>query len=274
VTGVVHEAPSYSGFQNSGLGGVSKFPVSIIARPNNLSNPNNVPIRIRYGNGSFVESRYAQTNGQSTRTFVQSGDAPFAIGPIVTGRLYPDIDSDIANGVRNETYRVLNSDEFPDNVSRAVGAIAIGGGTNAGFYGSFQNRPFIPPPPVDPVVVVPPLPVDPVVVVPPLPVDPVVVVPPPPSPSLLADNTTADQTDKTDATNRPQTDQELKAQTNDSTSLTAFNSTGAILNFSLVGAPDTCHATGMKINSNGTIELTGSCVRRENEQPKKPLDSP
>jgi len=285
VTGVVNDAPSYTTFYGGLVGRVEKLPVSIIARPTNLGNPNNVPIRIRYGNGSFVESRYAQTNGQSTRTFVQNGDAPFAIGPIVTGRLFPDIDSDIANGARNETYRVLNSDEFPDNVSGAVGAIAIGAGSDSGFYGSFQNRPFIPPPPVDPVVVVPPLPVDPVVVVPPLPVDPVVVVPPPPvdpvvvvppppSPSLLADNTTTDQTDTTDATNRLPTDQELKAQTNDSTSLSTFNSTGGILNVSLVGAPDTCHATGMKINSNGTIELTGACVRRENEQSKKPSDSP
>jgi hypothetical protein len=283
VTGVVEDAPSYSRFLFSGIAlGVENYPVSIIARPTDISNPNDVPIRIQYGNGSLVESR---SDAQSTRTFVQSGDTPFATGPIITGKRFPDINSDFVNLTRNETYRVLNSDEFPANVSGAVGAIMIGGGSNAGFYASFQNRPFIPPPPVDPVVVVPPLPVDPVVVVPPLPVDPVVVVPPlpvdpvvvvppPPPPSLLADNTTADQTDKTDGTNRPPTDQELKAQTNDSTSLSTFNSTGAILNVSLVGAPDTCHATGMRINSNGTIELTGACVRRENEQPKKPSDSP
>jgi filamentous hemagglutinin family protein len=266
--------PYSANYQINGQGGIENLPVSILARPNNISNAENVPIRIEYGNGSFVESIPTQTsNGSFSRSFVQTGNAPFAIGPIV-GRLYPDRDSDFVNGVRNETYRVLNSSEFPTNVSGAVGAIAIGGGINIGFYGSFQNRPFIPPPPVDPIAVVPtPIPTPAPVPIPaPAPVPIPAPAPVPISTPSQPDN--PPQTDKPLQAAKPPTDQELKAQTNDSTSLSTFSSTGAILNVSLVGAPDICHATGMRINSNGTIELTGACVRSENEQPKKPSDSP
>jgi filamentous hemagglutinin family protein len=274
VTGVVKDAPSYSTFLRSPIAsGVENYPVSIIARPGYFSG-NDVPIRIQYGNGSLVESR---PDAQSPPTFVQSGDTPFAIGPIITGRRFPNIDSDIIDSVyevRNETYRVLNSDEFPANVSGAVGAIMIGGGSNAGFYASLQNRPFIPPSPVDPVIPVTP-PVDPVVPVI-SPVDPVLSVNPPSNLSPIASNPT-NSTDSNNSNNsptrpdKPPTDQELKAQTNNSNTLSASANVGGVLNVSLLGATETCHSTGMRINQDGIIELTGSCIRRENQQPKKTL---
>jgi ELWxxDGT repeat protein len=261
----------------------ANLPVSIISRP---SSPTSAQIRIRYGGATPADDPVS-----NDRIIIRGGDQQFVTGPITTNLGDPFVPEQSGGDFssfdpnfpfqlrRNQIYRILNiPDEFPNNVSGSVGAILIGAGSDSGLYASVQNRPFIPPSPIDPVVVVPPPPVVPVVVVPPPPVDPVVVVPQPPQPPPPlpppADNTTADQTDKTDGTNRRPTDQELKAQTNDSTSLSTFNSTGAILNVSLVGAPDTCHATGMRINSNGTIELTGACVRSENEQPKKPSDSP
>lgn len=276
VTGFLTDGPNYSTFHFSssdGFGFIRNLPVSIILRPSNLSDPNNVPVQIQYGNGSTVISQFAQTgNGPSNRTFVQTGNAPFAVGPIVTGRLFPDIDSDIANDTINQAYRPLNADEFPTNVSGTVGAIVFGAGSDTGFYGSLQNRPFIPPSPVDPVLPVTP-PVDPVLPI--TPVNPVLAVNPPSNPSPIASNpnNSSDSSNSNDSPARPDkppTDQDLKAQANNSNTLNASANAGAILKVNLIGTTETCHATGMKINQNGTIELTGSCVRRENEQPQKP----
>lgn len=264
VTGVVDEAPNYTNFSGGLVGFVQNLPVSIILRPTNLSNPNNVPLQIQYGNGSTVTSQYALTNnGQSTRTFVQSGNSPFAVGPIVTGRLFPDIDSDVANGTINQTYRPLNADEFPANVSGTVGAIAFGAGSDSGFYGSFQNRPFIPPLPVDPVIPVNPT-VDPATPIS-QPNNPVIPVNSPTNPDLIANNP-----DKSPATTvKPPTDPDLKAQINASNDLRASANSGAILDVNVFKMPDNCHANGIKINEDGTVELTGSCVR----QPDKPLEN-
>jgi hypothetical protein len=62
----------------------------------------------------------------------------------------------------------------------------------------------------------------------------------------------------------------LKVQTNNSNTLSASANVGGVLNVSLLGATETCHSTGMRINQDGIIELTGSCIRRENQQLKKP----
>jgi len=242
-----------------------------------------------------------------TRILIQGGNAGFYGGPRVD-RVIPGNDDFITtnrNGqyvvvpanspltsslVRNESYQALvfPSNAFPADASGMVGAIVVASGNDSGFYGSTQNIAF------SPVIVVPtpapvPIPTPAPVPIPtpapaPIPTPAPVPIPTPapapipaPAPAPIPTPSQPDnppQTDKPLQAAKPPTDQELKAQTNDSTSLSTFSSTGAILNVSLVGAPDTCHATGMKINSNGTIELTGACVRRENEQPKKPSDSP
>jgi hypothetical protein len=44
---------------------------------------------------------------------------------------------------------------------------------------------------------------------------------------------------------------------------------GVILDMSRVSTPTTCHATELRINREGTLELIGSCLSRENEEPKK-----
>jgi filamentous hemagglutinin family protein len=274
VTGVVDEGPAYTTFDSGIVAPVRNLPVSIILRPTNLKDPDNVPLQIQYGNGSTVISNYTQTSsGQSTRTFIQTGDAPFAVGPIVTGRLFPDIDSDIANGTINQTYRPLNADEFPTNVSGAVGAIAFGAGSDSGFYGSLQNRPFIPPSTVDPVIPVTPS-IDPVIPVTP-PVNPAIVVDPSTNPTLIANNPNNSTDNNSPARlDKLPTDQDLKAQTNDSTPLRTSTNTGQILKISPLIVPDNCHTTGMNINQDGTIELIGSCIKKEDEQLPKDLISP
>jgi len=199
----------------------------------------------------------------------------------------------------------INKAVFPPNTSTAnssgtAGAILVGYGENTSFYGSTQNRTFgpvavvpvpIPTPAPVPIPTPAPAPIPtpapaPIPTPAPVPIPTPAPVPiptpapapiPAPAPVPIPTPSQPDNpppTDKPLQAAKPPTEQELKAQTNDSTSLSTFNSTGGILNVSLVGAPDTCHATGMRINSNGTIELTGACVPRENEQPKKPSDSP
>ncbi|MGC1393650.1 MAG: hypothetical protein WA828_05145, partial [Coleofasciculaceae cyanobacterium] len=259
VTGVIAEAPNYTNFSGGLVGFVQNLPVSIILRPTNLSNPNNVPLQIQYGNGSAVTSQYAQ----STRTFVQSGTSPFAIGPIVTGRLFPNIDSDIANGTINQTYRTLNADEFPINVSGAIGAIAIGAGSDSGFYGSFQNRPFIPAAPINPQVDAPDTPVS-------QPINPVLPVNSPSSPDLIANNPNSSLTN----TDQLPTNPDLQAQTNDSNSLNRATNQGIILNIDLFQISDKCQATGMNVNEDGTIEMTSSCVPKDEEQPENEMLNP
>ena len=277
------------------------LPASIIARPTYLSlippGSLNAPVIIRYGDASRtildktipVFSGINQTPPSSppneTRIVIQGGNAGFYGGPTVD-RVIPGNDDFITKNsigqyvvvppnspltsslVRNERYQTLvfPSNNFPADASGLVGAIIVASGNDSGFYGSTQNLAF------GPVVVVPtPIPTPAPVPIPtPAPI-PAPAPAPIPTPSQPAN---PPPTDKPLQAAKPPTDQELKAQTNDSTSLSTFNSTGAILNVRLVGAPDSCHATGMRINSNGTIELTGSCVRRENEQPKKPSDSP
>ncbi|MGB5962216.1 MAG: filamentous hemagglutinin N-terminal domain-containing protein [Coleofasciculaceae cyanobacterium] len=261
VTGVVNEAPDYSTFGNSRR--VINLPVSIILRPTDLSNRNNVPLRIQYGNGSTFIAQYPQiTDGQSTPAFVQTGTSPFAVGPVVTGRLFPDIDSDIVGDTINQTYRLLNADEFPTNVSGTVGAIAYRG-TDAGFYGSFQNRPFIPAAPINPQVDAPDTPVS-------QPINPVLPVNSPSSPDLIANNPNSSLANTDQLPKNP----DLQAQTNDSNSLNRATNPGRILNVDLFQISDKCQATGMKINEDGTIELTGSCLPKDDEQPKNEMLNP
>jgi hypothetical protein len=241
-----------------------------------------------------------------SRILVQGGNAAFYAGPkqVPTSSSNPANYTVQFNGqlIVSERYESLTfpSTDFPSNASGTVGAIVVAAGQDNGFYGSTQNLAF------GPVAVVPtPIPTPAPVPIPtpapapiptpapvPIPTPAPVPIPTPapapiptpapapipaPVPAPIPAPSQPDNpppTDKPLQAAKPPTDQELKAQTNDSTSLSTFNSTGGILNVSLVGAPDTCHATGMKINSNGTIELTGACVPRENEQPKKPSDSP
>lgn len=275
VTGVVNDAPDYSTFGNSRR--VRNLPVSIILRPFDFGNRNDVPLRIQYGNGSTFIAQYPQTtDGQSTPAFVQTGTSPFAVGPVVTGRLFPDIDSDIVGDTINQTYRPLNADEFPTNVSGSVGAIAFRG-SDAGFYGSLQNRPFIPSLAIDPVIPVNP-PVDPGTPIS-QPINPVLPVNSPSNPDLIANNPNSSSVNNPNSssakTDQLPSDPDLKAQTNASNSLNIATNYEQILKINLFQMPDQCHANGMKINEDGTIELTGSCLPKDKEQLQdKMLNSP
>ena len=179
----------------------------------------------------------------------------------MTGRIFPNIDSDIANGTINQTYRTLNADEFPTNVSGTVGAIAIGAGTDSGFYGSFQNRPFIPDIPGDVGGGTLPDPTGggntpvitgggntPVVT----------------DNGNVANNPQPD--DNSDRLNRPFTDPDLKAQNNNSNTLRIANNSGTILKVDLFHMPANCHVNGMKKNQDGTPEFTHACDSKPNEQ--------
>ncbi|MEW6491074.1 MAG: hypothetical protein AB1589_00785, partial [Cyanobacteriota bacterium] len=95
-------------------------------------------------------------------------------------------------------------------------------------------------------------------------------------PSTTSSSDTASNTglggDSNDASNRPSTDLELNALTDDSTFLSLSGYGGVILDMSLVSTPTTCHATELRINHEGKLELIGSCLPRENEEPKKLSD--
>jgi hypothetical protein len=145
----------------------------------------------------------------------------------------------------------------------------IGAGSNSGLYAFVQNRPFIPPLAVDPVTPVNP-PVDPGMPIS-QPSNPDLPVNLPSNPDLIANNP-SNSPAKTD---QLPTDPDLKAQTNDSNSLNTATNYGAILNVDLFKLPNKCHANGMKVNEDGTVELTGSCIPKHDEPlPDKMLNSP
>lgn len=249
----------------------ANIPVSIIARP---SSPTNARIMIRYNGATSADDPVS-----SDRIIIRGGDQQFVAGPVITNlgdAFVPQNSTDDFSSFdpnspfqlrKNQSYRILNiPDEFPNNVSGSVGTILIGAGSNSGLYASVQNRPFIPtlPTPGD------------------------VgggttpggtgggTIPGGTTPGNIPGNTTPIDVigsnnqpdgDNRDRINRPSTDFQQTAQTTDSTSFSTSN--GTILNVSFLSPPETCHATGMKINQDGTIELTGSCLPRTNEQPKK-----
>jgi hypothetical protein len=128
----------------------NNFPVSIITRPNNISDPNNARIVIRHGGESLPGSRIRVEGGGQNIQFVT--------GPKVTptGNGF-DLESGNLSGFnpalasqpftlrRAETYQTLTvPGELPEGASGTVGGIVVGAGNNSNLYGVVRDRPFIP----------------------------------------------------------------------------------------------------------------------------------
>jgi filamentous hemagglutinin family protein len=288
-----------------------QLPTSILAKPNSPDfRPNgslNAPITIRYGDASRtlidqtvnVSSVGNPAVNSTSRILVQGGNAGFYGGAKVD-RLIPGNDDfvtanpNVANSYitvtpntantktnyvygdtlyRNQRYQTLTfgSNEFPVDASGTVGAIAIGAGVDAGFYGSTQNLVFNPiPVPVAPTN--PTTPTNPDVTNPTTPTNPVVTDATNSTNSVIATNSSTSDTSNntTNQTDNSPTDWETKTQTSPSnTSSSVLGYTGKILDVSPESLATPCHATELRVNSQGKLELIGSCVRIRDEDPKK-----
>ncbi len=228
-------------------------------------------------NDKFVTRTF--NSNTSTSAFVPVSSDTFTLNRT------PD-DSRSSLLIRNERYSAtFPSSTFPANSSGTAGAIIVGFGTNTGFYGSTQNLAFDPlpvaPNPTDPINPNPPI-------NPPDPTNPVVIDPrtdittPVNNTVASADTTTStDSTPTNSSTNdtsnntTTQTDTsstELEKKTRSDTSTTSssvFGYTDKILNMSLEEGAISCHATQLRVRKNGKVELIGSCLPREHEEPKK-----
>jgi filamentous hemagglutinin family protein len=259
------------------------LPTSLLARPTNRpAGSLNAPITIRYGDASTtIRDETFAVRDTYSRILIQGGGAAFYPGP-VTRRIIPGAGPFIANNDKgdfvavtrdncnpcsqlyyNERYqaRVFGSYTFPADASGTVGAIAVGAGRDAGFYGSTQSRPFIP--------VVPSPPPNPDPIVQPPSVNPTPIVQPPsPSPNPIATNPTnpGDSNNLTNRPNRVPTEQEQTAQTNNSSDFPVSDYTGKVLNVSL-SESESCNATQV-VASRESTELKGSCLPRENRENK------
>ncbi len=285
------------------------LPTSIIARPNvpvfRPDNSLNAPVFIRYGDASRTLINQTVNVSQSSnpsavstsRILVQGGNAGFYGGPktsqIVPGNdpfVIPDTDDfnsyiavtpDTPDNptnynygdalYRNQTYQALTFDsaEFPKDASGTVGAIAIGAGQDSGFYGGTQNVVFDPILPVEP----PEPGANPGVYVA---VKNQIFTPTTINPGDSVDGTQPnDSTNDTNSGNIASSNDlsDISSTTNSSNTANSNNSLdesrGVILDMSRVSTPTTCHATELRINSEGTLELIGSCLSRKNEEPEK-----
>ncbi|WP_081594719.1 two-partner secretion domain-containing protein [Allocoleopsis franciscana] len=268
----------------------------------------NAPVIIRYGDASRtlvnetmpVFSGIYQTPPSSppneTRILIQGGNAGFYGGPRVD-RVIPGNDNYIttnSNGqyvvvqpnspfpsslVRNERYQALGfpSNAFPADASGLVGAIVVASGLDSGFYGSTQNLAFDPVPvtqnPTTPMAPTKPVNVTKPVTDPITPTNPVIVTDPaPPTNPVIATNSSTPDTSNTTTTqtDTPPTELDKKTQSDTSTtssSVVAY--TANILDVSLEEGATSCHASELRVRSDGKIELLGSCQIREDEKPKK-----
>ncbi|MBD2125261.1 filamentous hemagglutinin N-terminal domain-containing protein [Microcoleus sp. FACHB-1] len=180
--------------------------------------------------------------------------------------------------IRNERYSaIFPSTSFPVDSSGTAGAIILGFGTNTGFYGSIQNLAFDPVP-VTPNPTAPTTSTNPVIVTNPVtdpitPTNPVMVTDPaPPTNPVIATNSSTSDTSNTTTTqtDTPPTELDKKTQSDTSTtSSSVIGYTGNILDVSLESVATSCHATELRVRSDGKIELVGSCQIKEDEEPKK-----
>ncbi|HEY9832919.1 MAG TPA: filamentous hemagglutinin N-terminal domain-containing protein [Stenomitos sp.] len=287
------------------------LPTSILAKPNSPDfRPNgslNAPITIRYGDASRtlinqtvnVSSVGNPAINSTSRILVQGGSAGFYGGAKVD-RLIPGNDDFVtanpnaANSYitvtpntpnnpsnyiygntlyRNQRYQALTfaSNEFPVDASGTVGAIAIGAGVDAGFYGSTQNLVFNPiSVPVDPTT--PTTPTNPVVNNPTTPTNPVVPDATNSTNSVIATNSSTSDTSNntTTQTDNSPKDFETKTQSytsNNSSSFLGYRS--KILDVSSESVATPCHATELRVNREGKLELQGSCLQIRHEEPQK-----
>ena len=273
---------------------VDPFPISITARP--ARNGGHVPIKIRYGDASntIINETFPVGNGTGS-ILIQGGNASFYGGPKISGSLIsnnepfvirdgtsyvPVTSANYSYGlVKNELYEplVFPSQTFPADASGTVGAIVVAFGTNGGLYGSTQNLAFSPvpvtptptasTPPTNPVIVTDPL------TVPITPTNSVIVTDQttPTNPVIATNSSTSDTSNTTTTqTDTPPTELEKKTQSDTSTtSSSVIGYTGNILDVSLESVANSCHATELRVRSDGKIKLLGSCQVRENEEPKK-----
>jgi filamentous hemagglutinin family protein len=198
---------------------------------------------------------------------------------------------------RNQSYRALTfaSNEFPIDASGTVGAIVVGAGQDSGFYGGTQNIVFAPRP-------IPSNPTNPAnptnsttSVVAKTPTNPTnsttsVVANTPTNPTnstyptnptnstapIIAANSSTDSTTSNNSTtrsDRPPTDIEKKAQTDNSWASGLSDYTDTVLDLKTVSESANCHATKLRVRSDGKLELTGSCVQKKDEEPQKLSES-
>jgi filamentous hemagglutinin family protein len=269
------------------------LPISIIGRP--AGGSNNAPITIRYGDASrtLIDQTFPIGSGTS-RILVQGGNAGFYSGPKISGRVVPGNDAFVLRDgtsyvlitpdnyksdiVKNEIYDplVFPSQAFPADGSGTVGAIVVGAGSNGSFYGGTQNLAFDP---ISPPVEIPKLPT-----IPEPPANPTVYGSVKnqiflPTTSNTGDSVSGtqpgDSTSDTNSGNIASSNDlsDISSTTNSSNTANSKNGLdgngGVILDMSRVSTPTTCHATELRINREGTLELIGSCLPRENEEPKK-----
>ncbi len=277
------------------------LPISIIGRP--AGGSNNAPITIRYGDASRTLIDQTVPIGSGTgRILVQGGNAGFYSGPRISGRVVPGNDAFVVSGgtsyvpitpdnyksdiVKNEIYDplVFPSQAFPADGSGTVGAIVVGAGSNGSFYGGTQNISFDPVPvtpnptnptapnnptiPTNPVIVTDPV-IDPIT-----PTNPVIVTDQttPTNPVIATNSSTSDTSNSTTTqTDNPPTELETKMQSDTSTTSSSVVSyTDNILDVSLESFASPCHGTELRANSEGKLEIIGSCLpRRENKEDKK-----
>ncbi|MEP0832358.1 filamentous hemagglutinin N-terminal domain-containing protein [Microcoleus sp. AS-A8] len=277
------------------------LPISIIGRP--AGGSNNAPITIRYGDASrtLIDQTFPIGSGTS-RILVQGGNAGFYSGPKISGRVVPGNDEFVLRDgtsyvpitpnnynrdiVKNEIYEplVFSSQAFPADGSGTVGAIVVGAGSNGSFYGGTQNIAFDPVPvtpnPTNPTVPNnPTTPTNPVIVTDPV-IDPITPINPviatdqttPNNPVIATNSSTSDTSNSTTTqTDNPPTELETKMQSDTSTTSSSVVSyTDNILDVSLESFASPCHGTELRANSEGKLEIIGSCLpRREKKEDKK-----
>ncbi|MEW6498260.1 MAG: filamentous hemagglutinin N-terminal domain-containing protein [Cyanobacteriota bacterium] len=279
------------------------LPISIIARP--AGGFNTAPITIRYGEASrtLIDQTLPIGSGTS-RILVQGGNAGFYSGSKISGRVVPGNDEFVLNDgtsyvpitpdnytndiVKNEIYEplVFPSQAFPADGSGTVGAIVIGAGSNGSFYGGTQNIAFDPVPvptnPTDPTNPInPTTPINPVIVTDPV-IDPIT----PTNPVIVTDQTTSTNSvtatnsstsdtsnnTTTQTTDRPPTELEKKTQSETSTTSSSLvGYAGEILDVSSSSVPTSCHATELRANSDGKLEIVGSCLPTQEKEEAKNL---
>ena len=137
------------------INGSKNFPVSLLVRPTGESSV----IRIHTGNTS------QKIAANERFSVLVDGNQPFVLGPNFTNHpefipadptknLSPydlirnpngfNINSPFSFSIGNSTALTFPSSMVPSNASGTVGAIVIGGGSDAGLTASFQNRSYTP----------------------------------------------------------------------------------------------------------------------------------
>ena len=258
------------------------FPISSSSDPS--SPPTVGRLIIQGGNGGF------NTGPTVTGTLLAGNNDPFVTRNSTIDQLVPvnsttftldpnKLPSDTRSSllIRNKTY----SAPFPPNgspasISGTAGGIVIGYGSNNSLYGSTQNLAFDPLPitvdPTNPVVSNPTNPTNPIVTNPTNPTNPVVDNPTNPTNPVVATNSsTSDPSNNTtNQTDNSPTELETKTQTYTSnTSSSVVGYTGKILDINLEGLATPCHGTELRVNSEGKLEIIGSCLPIRDEEPKK-----